>query len=203
MYVPFAQLTDGVTALNSRLTALGWVVRTRGEPYALSARDSEGAARGERRAAGGRGSSTMDEIVVAVDGALDFNMLLLTVFGCAALLLAAIGVYGLMAYSVEQRTQEIGIRLALGAELGQVRNMVIAAGNGARRGGRRDWHRSAFALSRLIDTLLFGVTARDPAVFVAVSAAAHAGVAARGLAAGPARDADRSDHRAALRIEKT
>ena len=70
----------------------------------------------------------MDEIVVQSTARSDFNMLLLTVFGCAALLLAAIGVYGLMSYSVEQRTQEIGIRLALGAELSQVRNMVIVQG---------------------------------------------------------------------------
>ena len=55
-------------------------------------------------------------------------MLLMTIFGGSALLLAAIGIYGLMAYSVEQRTQEIGIRLALGAETGAVRNMVVLQG---------------------------------------------------------------------------
>src|ERR1700732_3499884 len=60
----------------------------------------------------------------------DFNMLVLTIFGCAALLLAAIGIYGLMAYSVAQRTQEIGIRLALGAESRHIRNMVVFQGLG-------------------------------------------------------------------------
>jgi ABC-type antimicrobial peptide transport system permease subunit len=73
-----------------------------------------------------------------------------------------------MSYSVEQRTQEIGIRLALGAELGQVRNMVIAQGMGLAASGVAIGTVSAFALSRLIETLLFGVTARDPLVFVAV-----------------------------------
>jgi len=111
---------------------------------------------------------SMDEIVVRSTARSDFNMLLLTVFGCAALLLAAIGVYGLMSYSVEQRTQEIGIRLALGAELGQVRNMVVAQGMGLAAVGVAIGMVAAFALSRLIETLLFGVTARDPVVFVAV-----------------------------------
>ena len=70
----------------------------------------------------------MDEVVVQSTAREDFNMLLLTVFAVSALLLAAIGVYGLMAYSVQQRTQEIGIRRALGAESSQVRNMVVAQG---------------------------------------------------------------------------
>src|SRR5205814_9547955 len=93
----------------------------------------------------------------AVDARADFNMLLLTVFGFAALLLAAIGVYGLMSYSVEQRTQEIGIRLALGAGLNQVRNMVVAQGMILAAVGVAVGMVSAFALSRLMETLLFGV----------------------------------------------
>jgi putative ABC transport system permease protein len=169
MYVPFAQVTDGVTALNSRLSALGWVVRTRGEPRGLSVaiqkelRDASGGLPVGR-------IKSMDEIVVESTARSDFNMLLLTVFGCAALLLAAIGVYGLMSYSVEQRTQEIGIRLALGAELGQVRNMVMAQGMSLAVAGVAIGLVSAVVLSRLIETLLFGVTARDPVVFIAVPA---------------------------------
>jgi putative ABC transport system permease protein len=112
----------------------------------------------------------MDEIVVKSTARSDFNMLLLTVFGCAALLLAAIGVYGLMAYSVEQRTQEIGIRLALGASVGQVRHMVIVQGMTLALAGVVIGMIAAFALSKLIESLLFGVTARDPMVFVAVPA---------------------------------
>jgi putative ABC transport system permease protein len=168
MYVPFAQVPDGVTALNSKLTALGWVVRTRGEPHALSV-----AIEKELREASGLPVArikSMEEIVVSSTARSDFNMLLLTVFGCAALLLAAIGVYGLMSYSVEQRTQEIGIRLALGAEAGQVRNMVIAQGMALAIAGVAIGMAAALALSRLIETLLFGVTARDPVVFIAVPA---------------------------------
>ena len=141
----------------------------------------------------------MDEIVVAVDRALsDFNMLLMTVFGAAALLLAAIGVYGLMAYSVEQRTQEIGIRLALGAAAGQVRNMVIVQGMTLALVGVVIGLIAAVALAKLIESLLFGVTARDPLVFVAVPVILDRGRADRGLAPGAAGDADRSDRRAAM-----
>ena len=142
-------------------------MRTRGEPHALSLAIQKEL----REASGGLPVArikSMDEIVVQSTARSDFNMLLLTVFGCAALLLAAIGVYGLMSYSVEQRTQEIGIRLALGAELGQVRNMVIVQGMSLAVAGVVIGTVSAFALSRLIETLLFGVTARDPVVFVAV-----------------------------------
>jgi ABC-type antimicrobial peptide transport system permease subunit len=112
----------------------------------------------------------MDEIVVQSTARSDFNMLLLTVFGGVALLLAAIGVYGLMSYTVAQRTQEIGIRLALGAELSQVRNMVIVQGMSLAGAGVVIGTAGALALSRLIDSLLFGVTARDLMVFAGVPA---------------------------------
>ena len=167
MYVPFAQVPDGVTALNSGLTALGWVVRTRGEPHGLSLAIQKEL----REASGGLPVArikSMDEIVVQSTARSDFNMLLLTVFGCAALVLAAIGVYGLMSYAVEQRTQEIGIRLALGAGRGQVRNMVIVQGMSLAVVGVVIGTAAALGLSRLIESLLFGVAARDPIVFAGV-----------------------------------
>ena len=89
-------------------------------------------------------------------------MILLTTFAAAALVLAAIGIYGLMAYSVQQRTQEIGIRLALGAAAESVRNMVIRQGMSVALLGVAIGAAAAFGLSRVISSFLFGVTARDP-----------------------------------------
>jgi ABC-type antimicrobial peptide transport system permease subunit len=98
-------------------------------------------------------------------------------------LLAAIGIYGLMAYSVEQRTREIGIHLALGADSHNVRNMIVRQGMSVALVGVAVGLASAFGLTRIIASLLFGVTARDPAVFVGVplllSAVALMGVGAR------------------------
>src|SRR5439155_15599062 len=97
MYIPQAQMADGVTALNARLVPLVWVVRTRADPHALSAPIQ----RALRGATGGLPVArirSMDEVVVQSTARADFNMLLLTVFGFAALLLAAIGVYGLVSY---------------------------------------------------------------------------------------------------------
>jgi len=124
VYVPLAQVTDSITALANRAASLAWVVRTNGAPLALGpAVEKE-----LERASGGLPVArvrSMDEIVLESTARADFNMTLLAIFGCLALLLAVIGIYGLMAYSVEQRTQEIGIRLALGADAGRVRNMVV------------------------------------------------------------------------------
>ena len=89
-------------------------------------------------------------------------MLLMSVFGGVALLLAAIGIYGLMAYSVEQRTQEIGIRMALGAERGDVRGMVMRQGITFAVIGVVVGLCGAFALAKQISSFLFGVTAWDP-----------------------------------------
>lgn len=113
MIVPLAQMTDGLTLLNSKVAPVTWVVRTRLDPHQVAAAVTEQL----RNASGGFPVArvrSMDEVVVNSAARQNFNMLLLTIFGVSALVLAAIGIYGLMAYSVRQRIQEIGIRMPLG-----------------------------------------------------------------------------------------
>src|SRR5436190_8083515 len=166
MYIAQGQVPDAANALNVRLTPIAWVVRTRVEPHSVSAPIQEAL----REASGLPVSDirTMGEVVSRSTSRDRFNMWLMTVFGAAALLLAAIGIYGLMAYSVAQRTQEIGIRLALGADLGQVRRMVVFQGLRLAIVGVVIGLATAFLLSRVLAAFLYGVTARDPLVFVSV-----------------------------------
>ena len=164
MYVPNAQVPDALNALNVRITPVAWVVRTRTDPYSLS-----NAVQSELRQTTGLPVSdvrSMDDVVSRSISRQRFNMLLMTVFGASALLLAAIGIYGLMAYSVAQRTQEIGIRMALGAEAGQVRSMVVKQGMRLAIVGVVVGIAAAWGLSRLMQSVLYGVQARDPAVFI-------------------------------------
>ena len=142
----------------------------------------------------------MDEVVSLSTARQRFNMLLMTVFGAMALLLAAIGIYGLMAYSVAQRTQEIGIRLALGADGRQVRNMVVQQGMRLALAGVVIGLAAAWALARLIASLLFGVKARDPLVFIAVPLVLALVALIRGVAACESRRAGEPGRIAALRI---
>jgi predicted permease len=164
MYVPNAQVPDALNALNVRITPVAWVVRTKGEAYGYSTAIQE-----QLRQASGLPVSeirSMEDVVSRSISRQRFNVLLMTVFGSSALLLAAIGIYGLMAYSVAQRTREIGIRMALGAEAQQVRTMVVVQGMRLAVIGVVVGLLAAFGLTRLMASFLFGVEARDPAVFV-------------------------------------
>jgi ABC-type antimicrobial peptide transport system permease subunit len=107
----------------------------------------------------------MDEIRSQATARENFNMLALTVFGFAALLLAAVGIYGLMAYSVAQRAREIAVRFALGAESSRIRNMVVIQGLRPVVVGMVCGLAAAFGSTRLLSSMLFQVPPRDPLVF--------------------------------------
>jgi putative ABC transport system permease protein len=165
MYIPVAQMPDKVTELNSRIAPLWWIVRTRMEPHTLTAAVTNAI----REATGGLPVAhirTMDEIVVLTTSRERFNMLLLTVFGTSALLMAAIGIYGLMAYSVQQRTLEFGVRMALGAPASNIRNMVIRQGMLLAGIGLVIGIGAAFWLTKFLTGFLFGVKTWDPTAFV-------------------------------------
>ena len=197
MYIPQAQVPDAANALNVGLTPIAWVVRTQVEPRPVSDAVQE-----QLRQASGLPVSnvrTMSDVVSTSTSRQQFNMWMMTVFGGSALLLAAIGIYGLMAYSVEQRTQEIGIRLALGAPATTVKNMIVRQGMTLTLVGVVVGVGSAYLLSRFVSSFLFGVTATDPLIFVAVPLVLSA-VALLAVWL-PARRASRIDPIIALRAE--
>lgn len=163
MYIPNGQATDAIQALNVSLTPLAWVIRTRGEPRTMRAGIEEIL----RQVSGLPVSDvrSMGEVVIRSISRERFHMLLMSIFGGVSLLLAAVGIYGLMAYSVEQRTQEIGIRMALGAEQSDVRGMVMRQGMVFAAIGIVIGIAAALALATQIASLLFGVKPWDPLVF--------------------------------------
>jgi putative ABC transport system permease protein len=195
MYVPNEQLTDAIQVLNAKIRPISWVIRTRGEPIQLRSAVEQTL----RQVTGLPVSDvrSMTEVVARSTSRQRFHMLLMAVFGSISLLLAAIGIYGLMAYSVEQRTQEIGIRMALGAERGNVRSMVMRQGMTFAVFGLLAGIGGAFALAKQISSFLFSVTPWDPLVFVTIPVVLL--VSAWLAIWGPASRATQVDPAAALR----
>jgi putative ABC transport system permease protein len=142
---------------------------------------------------------TMEDVVASSVLRRKFTMLLLVIFAGMAVLLAAIGLYGVMSYSVSQRKHEIGIRMALGAQRRDVLMLMVGSGMGLVGAGLVLGIIASLGLTRLITGMLFGVSATDPLTFVLVSL----GLAAVALLANyfPARRAAKVDPMVALRYE--
>jgi putative ABC transport system permease protein len=144
-------------------------------------------------------AQTMVEVMGESVEARRFNMLLLGVFSAVAMLLAAVGIYGVMSYTVAQRTREIGVRIALGARSRDVIRMVVGRGMLLTSIGAAAGLALSLALTRLMSGMLFGVGANDPLTFAIVSLLL-AGVALLACYI-PARRAARVDPMVALRTE--
>jgi putative ABC transport system permease protein len=144
-----------------------FVVRTSGDPLAsatavrreISGLDSEQPVSDVR---------SMNEVMSDTVARARFNTLLLALFAALATLLAAVGIFGVMNYSLALRTREIGLRMALGAQKGQVLKLMLKQGLELTLIGTAIGIAAALALTRLLSTLLFGVSSADPAIFAGI-----------------------------------
>jgi len=195
MFIPQSQQPDAVHKLNTSIAPINWIIRTKGPSMEISQ-----AIQSQLRLATGLPVAdvrSMDQVVARSTSRERFNTLLMTTFALSALALAAIGIYGVMAYAVQQRTREIGVRLALGAEPGSVQRMVVLQGMRLALVGVVLGIAAAYGAAKYMGTMLFGVEARDPLVFVGVPLLL--GLIALAAVWIPARRASRVDPLGALR----
>jgi putative ABC transport system permease protein len=178
---------------------LSWVVvRTQGDPVKLTnaVRD---AIRGLDRGLPISNIGSMEEVMSSARSRPRFLTLLLTMFSSLSLVLAALGIYGVISYAVAQRTNEIGIRMALGAGGGDVIKLIGASGVRLALAGTALGAAGAFALTRFLSGLLYGVSSLDPVTFLAMAGML---IAVTLLACYvPARRASKVDPLIALRYE--
>jgi predicted permease len=198
MYEPQSQVTDNMSALNAQILPLTWSVRTKAAPFSIRAVLEQ-----ELRAASGGlpvgRVRSIQQVVSESTARSDFNTLLMAIFAGFALLLAAVGIYGVMRCSVETRTQEIGVRMALGAAPAQVRNMVVLHGMRMALAGIAIGGVASYGLARVMAGLIYGVKTSDLITFV--SAATVLGVVALAAAYLPALRATKVDPMKVLRSQ--
>jgi len=198
MYIPIGQEPNGLVALGNRVLPSSWAVRAMGDPAALGRAVQQEVLRVDPDLPVAK-VMPMDRVIAKSIGRANFSMTLLGIFGGVALLLAAIGIYGVMSYTVEQRTHELGIRIALGAATPQLLRLVVGQGLVLAGIGVTIGLGASFGVTRVMSSLLYGVKATDPATFAAVAVVLSA-VAALACYI-PARRATRVDPIVALRHE--
>jgi predicted permease len=191
-------LGDSGLEAASHVSYITLVARTIGDPAALAPSMKEAAWSFDRNLAISQ-VVTMDGVVAEANAQPRFEMLLLTIFAAVALVLATVGIYGVISYSASRRTHEIGVRMSLGASRFDVLLLVVRQGVWLALAGSVTGIFGALLLSRLMAKLLYGVKPTDPATFVAV--AAGLGLVAMLACYLPARRAMRIDPMAALRYE--
>lgn len=198
VFVPIPQVPDKLMASVRAFTDANFTVRTTVEPHSLTAAIKRELAAIDPSVPLSNVSS-MEELTALSIASQRFNMLLLGLFSGLGLLLAGVGIYGVMAYSVSQRTNEIGIRIALGAQSRDVLRLVIRQGMALALFGMGIGMLAAFGLTRLMSGLLFGIKATDPMTFAAIGLVL--GLVALLACWIPARRATKVDPMVALRYE--
>jgi len=163
---PFMQLPEKLMPLVA--TAVAVVLRTQGDPSAVMGSVRRAVEETDPREVI-YGVETMDEVVSNSFAARRLSMVLLGVFAGLALMLACVGIYGVISYVVGQRTHEIGVRMALGAQRGDIFRLIVGQGTKMALAGVAIGVVAAFGLTRLMANQLFGVSAHDPLTFAGVS----------------------------------
>ena len=197
LYVPLDQITPAAKEQFSSFP-MTLVVRTSAYPASIASAVTNALHEVDRDVPVGD-VVAMDDLVASSLSQQRFDLLLLGAFAALALVLAAIGIYSVLSYSVRRRVQEIGIRLALGASLSDVLRMIVFEGMKPTLLGLAAGTAAALALGQVMSTLIYGVKATDPVTFAAVVAV----LAAVALSASiiPARRAAKVDPMVALRYE--
>ena len=198
MYVPMTQLSDAFVTFANAVIPVTWVVHTKPAPFTLTTAIRKEFLSVDDRLAVAR-IRTLAEANAETLARENISMNLLGVFGLLAMVLAAVGIYGLMAHSVEQRTQELGVRISLGASRGDILRLILGDAAKLAAVGVLFGVLGAIGLTRLLSSLLFGVNATDSPTFIVVALALSA--VALTAAYIPARRAMAIDPVTALRIE--
>ena len=181
------------------VTSLTWVLRTAADPLAATGH-ARAAIHAVDPSLGISDVATMEQVMSDSTSDRRLNLLLFALLGGLALALATVGVYGVVAYSVTQRTHEIGVRMAIGARPGDVVRMVLGEGGRLAVAGVAVGSVVAMAGARLIRGLLFEVSANDPLTFAGVAVGLLGVALARQLHPGAPGHARRSDDRAPRRV---
>jgi putative ABC transport system permease protein len=169
VFVPIPQISNGLMAIIRTFTPAHFTIRTAGDSLGLSAAVKRELAAVDPAVAASQILS-LEQITARSVSQQRFNMLLVGLFAGLGLLLAAVGIYGVVSYSVEQRTNEIGLRVALGAQAKDVIRLILKHGFTLALIGVGVGLLASLALTRLMKSFLFGVGATDPLTFAAVAA---------------------------------